>query len=142
ARVGVTGASTFFTTGVVPGSVDYNWTGQSLLAGVVMPIELYMTAPQAVFIGDSIIAGHPAHYTFLEPDAITNINSTIPKQFSDLTGYTYQNMGIGSENTTNISSRFTTDVLNLKPKVVVIEGGVNDIAQNVSKPTFITNWTN
>ncbi len=141
ARTSQTGATTYYVNNAVPDSNDYDWTTKLSLAGAVLPIELYMTAPQAAFIGDSIIAGHPAHYSFLETTATTNINSTIEKQFGNLTGYTYQNMGIGSQTTAGVSSRFTTDIINLKPKIVVIEGGVNDIAGAVAKSTFIANWT-
>jgi lysophospholipase L1-like esterase/peptidoglycan hydrolase-like protein with peptidoglycan-binding domain len=136
-----TGVTTYYADDVVPDSNDYNWVGGLSLSGVVIPVELYMTAPQIAFIGDSIIAGHPAHYNFLETTATTDINSTIEKQFSNLTGYTYQNMGIGSQTTTNIATRFTADILNLKPRIVVIEGGVNDVAGSVEKATFISNWT-
>jgi lysophospholipase L1-like esterase len=51
-------------------------------------------------------------------------------------------MGIGSQTTTQIAARFTADVVDLKPKVVIMEGGVNDLATSVTKATFITNWTN
>ncbi|MDD4972573.1 MAG: GDSL-type esterase/lipase family protein [Paludibacter sp.] len=144
ARTSQTGVSSYLITNTTPSENDYNWTAtppNTVMSGAVLPIELYMTAPQVAFIGDSIIAGHPAHYSFLETTATTNINSTIEKQFGNLTGYTYQNMGIGSQETANISARFTADIINLKPKIVVIEGGVNDIAGSVAKSTFIANWT-
>ena len=141
ARTSQTGVTTYYVNNAVPDSNDYDWATKSSLASTVMLIELYMTAPQTAFIGDSIIAGHPAHYSFLETTTTTNINSTIEKQFGNLTGYTYQNMGIGSQTTSNISSRFTADIINLKPEIVVIEGGVNDIAGAVAKSTFIANWT-
>ncbi len=144
ARTSITGVTSYYINGVTPSATSYAWESvppNLSLVGAVLPIELYMTAPQVAFIGDSIIAGHPAHYSFLETTATTNINSTIEKQFGNLTGYTYQNMGIGSQTTAGISSRFTADIINLKPKVVVIEGGVNDIAGAVAKSTFIANWT-
>ena len=62
-------------------------------------------------------------------------------QFGALGGYTYQNMGIGSEGTPSIVARFTNDVINLHPTVAVLEGGVNDIAADGSKSTFLSNWT-
>ncbi len=141
ARTSVSGVTTYYATNSTPNSTNYNWTGQSSLAGAVLPIELYMTAPQFAFIGDSIIAGHPGHYSFLEATATTNIASTIENQFGALGSYTYQNMGIGSQTTTNIAARFTNDIINLHPTVVVLEGGVNDIAGGAAKSTFISNWT-
>ncbi|MFZ3015400.1 MAG: GDSL-type esterase/lipase family protein, partial [Minisyncoccia bacterium] len=142
AKTSVTGVTSYYITGTVS-STDYDWEStppNSKLAGAVLPIELYMNAPQFAFIGDSIIAGHPSHYSFLESTVTTNIASTIEKQFGDLTSYTYQNMGIGSQKTASISARFTNDIINLHPRVAVLEGGVNDIAGGVTKSTFIANW--
>ncbi|MDD5041979.1 MAG: DUF2341 domain-containing protein [Candidatus Peribacteraceae bacterium] len=140
-RSGVSGVTMYYVTGSTPSATGYNWEAQASLAGVVVPIELYMQAPQVVFIGDSIIAGHPNHYSFIETSATTNLASTIEKQFGDLTSYTYQNMGIGSQTTSQIAARFTTDVVDLKPRVAVVEGGVNDIGQGGAKSTFLANWT-
>jgi lysophospholipase L1-like esterase len=141
AKTGVTGVTTYKTDNSIPSETSYNWESQIGYAGIVVPIEFYIQAPQVVFIGDSIIAGHPNNYSFLETTATTNITSTIEKQFSDLTNYTYQNMGIGGQNTSQIEARFITDVINLHPRIVIIEGGVNDLAQDVVKSTFIQNWT-
>lgn len=137
----VTGVTVYMVTNETPSTTNYTWESKTAGANQAMPIELYMTAPQVAFIGDSLIAGHPAHYSFLETTAITNITSTIEKQFSNLTGYTYQNMGIGSQTTSNILSRFTNDIINLKPKVAVIYGSGNDGYSDANKATFLSNWT-
>jgi len=138
-----TGASSYYqtdtSTSTTPSSTGYNWAGQSNIAAIV-PIELYMQAPQFVFIGDSIMAGHPTHYTFIESTDTTNITSTIEYQFSQLTSYTYQNVGYGSQTTTAIASRFTSDVVNLYPRVAVIEGGVNNISGG-NESAFLADWT-
>ncbi|MFA6082200.1 MAG: GDSL-type esterase/lipase family protein [Patescibacteria group bacterium] len=142
AKTSITGVTSYYHTNSAVATTDYNWEGSSeFLAGAVLPIEFYMQAPQVAFIGDSIIAGHPAHYSFLEATATTNIASTIESQFGVLTGYSYQNMGIGSQTTAQISARFAADIVALKPRAVVIEGGVNDIAGGVLKATFLANWT-
>ena len=141
AKLGVSGTTSYFLDNATPSTTDYNWTAQTNIPGAVVPIELYMQAPQSAFIGDSIIAGHPTHYSFLETSSTTNIASTIENQFGGLTGYTYQNMGVGSQTTAGISGRFTNDIVNLAPRIVAIEGGVNDIAGSVSKSTFLANWT-
>lgn len=135
-----TGNKTYLVTNVEPTTTNYDWESQANY-DYVLPIELYMQASQAIFIGDSIIAGHPANYSFLESTATTNIASTIEKQLSTITGYTYQNMGIGGQTTTQISARFTNDAINLKPKIIIAEGGVNDVYYSVAKSTFIANWT-
>ncbi len=119
-----------------------DWAAQFSSATVV-PIEMYMSpAPQVVFIGDSIFQGVPGNYSFLDPTDTTNLASSIEGQFSGITGYTYQNMGKGSDTTAIITSRFTNDVINLHPRIVVMEGGVNDIYGGaVTKAQFLANWT-
>lgn len=134
--------STYFAGGVsspMP-NTGANWTAMTTVSAATV-IKLSMQAPQAVFIGDSIIAGHTAHYSFLETTSTTDIESTIEYQFGQLTGLTYQNMGKGSETTTQIATRFNNDVLSLNPQVVIIEGGVNDIAGAASQETFISSYT-
>jgi len=123
AKGGISGVTSYYVSNSTPSASDYNWEGATAVSGSVFLINLYMQAPQVVFIGDSIIAGHPSHYSFVETAGDTNIISAIEGQFSLLTGYSYQNMGIGGEKTSQILSRFTSDVINLKPRVAVIEGG-------------------
>ena len=97
-----------------------------------VPMEFTMTNPDVALIGDSIIAGHPAHYSYLEKLTKTNLASTISYNLGLLTSYVTQNFGIGSQTTTMLAARFNADVLAAKPRVVVIEGGVNDIANGVA----------
>jgi lysophospholipase L1-like esterase len=67
---------------------------------------------RVVFLGDSITEGWGAS------DA---------KFFS---GRPYINRGIGGQTTSQMLVRFRQDVIDLRPSVVVILGGTNDIAQN------------
>ena len=69
--------------------------------------------PVAVFIGDSITwqwerqgVGHPAFFS----------------------SNNYVNKGISGNKTSDMLARFKTDVIDLDPHCVVIEGGTNDIA--------------
>jgi lysophospholipase L1-like esterase len=56
--------------------------------------------------------------------------------------YTYQNMGIGSQTSTMVAARFTADVVNLKPKIALIQGAVNDISGGlITEATFLSNYT-
>ena len=66
---------------------------------------------RVVFIGDSIIAGWNS-------DALFTANSHLI------------NRGINGQTSTQILIRFTADVLDLKPKCVVVLVGTNDIAEN------------
>ena len=49
---------------------------------------------------------------------------------SFFTGRPYFDRGISGQTTPQMLVRFREDVINLKPKVVVILAGINDIAQN------------
>lgn len=71
-----------------------------------------------VFMGNSITEGW--------------IN-THPEFFS---GKSYVNRGISGQTTPQMLVRFRPDVLNLKPKVVVILAGTNDIAGNTGPSTL------
>lgn len=49
------------------------------------------------------------------------------------TSHKYINRGIIAQATPQILGRFQEDVINLSPRIVVIEGGTNDIAENTGK---------
>lgn len=72
---------------------------------------------RVVFMGNSITAGW--------------IN--IHPEFFATKGYV--NRGIGGQTTPQMLIRFNQDVIDLKPKVVVILAGINDIAQNTGPTT-------
>jgi lysophospholipase L1-like esterase len=131
---------TFYKNGNVGSS--FNWEGTPVKQ-FALPIELYMTAPQVVLIGDSIIAGRTAHHSYIDHllSPLNNASSTIGWKLKNITGYTYQNMGISYSQTISvIADRFDKDVINLKPKIVVIEGGINDIAGSTTQESFIASW--
>lgn len=70
------------------------------------------TRPDAVFMGNSITQGWQGTH----PDFFTKNN--------------YVGRGISGQVTSEMLVRFRSDVINLKPKAVVILAGTNDIAQN------------
>ncbi|MCP5061270.1 MAG: acylhydrolase [Ignavibacteriae bacterium] len=73
---------------------------------------------RVVFMGNSITEGW---------------QENLPDFFS---GKPYINRGIGGQTTPQMLLRFRQDVINLKPKVVVILAGTNDIAGNTGPSTF------
>jgi len=80
-----------------------------------------LTAPapgedRVVFMGDSITAGW-------------KLDDSFP-------GKPYINRGIGGQTTPQMLVRFRQDVIDLKPKVVVILAGINDIAGNTGPMTL------
>jgi cephalosporin-C deacetylase len=72
---------------------------------------------RVVFMGDSITAGWGRSFNTLFP------------------GKPYVGRGISSETTQQMLIRFRPDVIDLKPKVVVILAGTNDIAGNTGRST-------
>jgi lysophospholipase L1-like esterase len=71
---------------------------------------------RVVFMGDSITAGW-------------HLNESFPDK-------PYINRGIGGQTTPQMLVRFRQDVIDLKPKVVVILAGINDIAGNTGPMTL------
>ncbi len=75
-------------------------------------LQISKSSPDAVFMGDSITEG----WSFFLPEFFSNNN--------------FINRGIGGQTTSQMLIRFRQDVINLKPKSVVILAGINDIANN------------
>ena len=67
-------------------------------------------------------------------DSITEFWSRINPSFFELKPYI--NRGISGQTTPQMLKRFKADVLDLNPAVVVILGGVNDIARNTGPTTI------
>ncbi|MDR1644791.1 MAG: SGNH/GDSL hydrolase family protein [Tannerellaceae bacterium] len=75
--------------------------------------ENVTTPPKAVFMGNSIT------------DMWWGVDSAFFKDNN------YLDRGIGGQTTAEMLVRFRVDVINLRPQVVVILAGTNDIAQNI-----------
>jgi lysophospholipase L1-like esterase len=75
-------------------------------------------------------------------DQITEAWSAGERKF--FPGKPYVNRGIGGQTTPQMLVRFQQDVVSLKPKVVVIEGGTNDLASvmgPMTEGTIAENFT-
>ncbi|MES2574499.1 MAG: SGNH/GDSL hydrolase family protein [Bacteroidota bacterium] len=72
-------------------------------------------------------------------DSITEFWSELSPEF--FTGKPYINRGISGQTTPQMLIRFRADVINLKPSIVIILAGANDIAGNTGPSTLkmITN---
>jgi acyl-CoA thioesterase I len=80
---------------------------------------------RVVFMGDSITEGWGMKAT-----------ATSPARGEFFPGKPYVNRGISGQTTPQMLVRFRQDVILLKPKVVVLLAGTNDIAENTGKETL------
>jgi lysophospholipase L1-like esterase len=126
-----------------PGDTDVDWEGGGSRSSVgqAVPIKLYMRAPVIVAIGDSIVAGAPLNFTFINENPATDIASTFPYNVRQALGVTLQNMSIGNRTIGEIGTCFGPDCVALKPRIAIIEGGVKDLMNNSEKSTFLGKWT-
>jgi acetyl esterase/lipase/lysophospholipase L1-like esterase len=90
--------------------------------------ELPAPAPgeaRVVFMGDSITEGWGQSGAASSPD-----------RAAFFPGKPYVNRGISGQTTPQMLVRFRQDVIELKPKAVVLLAGINDIAENTGKMTL------
>jgi lysophospholipase L1-like esterase len=80
---------------------------------------------RVVFMGDSITVGWGQKAT-----------ATTADRGEFFPGKAYINRGISGQTTPQMLVRFRQDVIELTPKVVVLLGGTNDIAENTGKETL------
>ncbi|HOY07851.1 MAG TPA: GDSL-type esterase/lipase family protein [Saprospiraceae bacterium] len=73
-------------------------------------------------------------------NSITEFWSTTDSAF--FAGKPYVNRGISGQTTPQMLLRFRQDVIDLKPAVVVIKAGINDIAENTGPTTLETTFGN
>ena len=90
---------------------NFDWAGIDIY-NMQNELQISKSSPDAVFMGDSITEG----WSVFLPEFFSNNN--------------YINRGIGGQTTSQMLIRFRQDVINLKPKSVVILAGINDIARN------------
>src|SRR6202167_2433351 len=98
--------------------LDWPWLGRFRAADAALPA----VAPgenRVVFMGDSITEG----WKIEGPDGY-------------FPGKPYVNRGISGQTTPQMLVRFRQDVVDLKPAVVVILAGINDIAGNTGPETL------
>ncbi len=137
-EAGVGGQNMYFITNTWGAGSDFPWPTAWTFTTSTYPIEVYMDQADSVFIGASLVAWHPPHYSFIETLPRTFITWTIQHFFSEFSSLTTQNMGMGSQTIASVVSRFERDVLNINPKMVVVSIGFNDIALGTSKANYMS----
>lgn len=109
--------------------------------------------PKAVFIGDSITWQwglvsrklKESQQVIIPTDplpswmSISGSEVTITWHAAFFSQNNYVDKGVSGERTEQMLARYQTDVLSLDPSCVVIMGGTNDLAHNVSKEQILAN---
>jgi len=116
-------------------SLAYAWASQSSVAYGI-PATLYMLNPNLVFIGDSQISCATSN---LETTLATTYSTSLPYLVGTAMGYTWQNMGLGGNSSTQVLARFQADMSDLHPTAGIVLVNVNDIAGGVSSNTIVSN---
>lgn len=122
-------------------SGTYAWGTKDYYAYYI-PIEFYTSpAPIFVAVGNSLIAGINVSQSYINPNSVVVSDTVIPNKLSEYLGYSYQNMGQSGDQTGNIITRLKADAIDLKPRLVILNSGVNDVAVNKTLNTIISNYT-
>lgn len=136
-----------YNTTLLDGSNDF-WESKTTLSQVSAEFELYGDAPQALVIGDSVMAGHAKHYTFAESssDAYfypeTTIAHYLLKHLSSGSSMpTYQNVSIGGQTVEQIKNRFQTDAIDKYPAMIIMDGLVNDAGAGRTEEQVLADYT-
>jgi len=120
-------------------SDGHDWTGSLFQSSRPTLIEAYIEdVPMMVAIGDSLINGRYSGAT----TARTNVNVlSMPSEYaSTMLGWYIENMGIGSQQSTDINTRFAADVIAKGPRLVWIHAGINDLAYLFKYDPVVTNY--
>ena len=116
-------------------STGFAWDSKSSVVYGI-PATLYMLNPNLVFIGDSQISGATSN---LETTLASTYSTSLPYLVGTAMGYTWQNMGLGGNSSTQVLARFPSDMLDLHPTAGIVLVNVNDIAGGVSSNTIVSN---
>lgn len=108
----ILGAVCLFTGLTVHAQNNEQWARLSVYANDNAQLIKNATPVKAAFMGNSITQG----WADMRPDFFKANN--------------YVGHGISGQTTPQMLSRFRADIVALKPQVVVINGGINDIATN------------
>jgi lysophospholipase L1-like esterase len=124
--------------------INFDWDSKNGL-NYAAHSHLFMQAPLICAIGDSIMESYPYHSSFVDTD---HNQVDIPKCWTSLLGLkdsdiVYQNLGYGAQTTTAIAARFDSQVIAAKPKICIINAGLNDgfIDGSFNQTTFLSKMT-
>ncbi len=140
----------YSVTDAAPSAKSFNWDEQTPLM-LYVPIKVYMQPPVMVFTGDSIISGAPGHLSFVDtyfplaypgrPAVPIDPSTTIPYKVGKALKVSYQNMAMAGATSHWVLQNVFNDCIKLKPKIMLIGVGVNDVSTSSDKAGFLANYT-
>ena len=125
---------------------DVAWFSETVYANLTVDIELWCEAPQIGYCGDSLIAGHVVHDSFIESGSEFEPEQALPYKLTKLlsgdgTMATYQNMGIGGQTVEAMKNRFVQDIINANVAMAIMDGPLNDIANGRTEEQILADLT-
>jgi lysophospholipase L1-like esterase len=132
----------YYNITTIPADTDENWVLHGSSSNFLSTNYMLSQAPLLVGIGDSIMESYPLHESYVDPSTAWNgITKSWLYKLSQLNpNIIVQNLGIGGQTTTQIEARFDSQVVNAKPRVVVIDGAINEIPGG-DEVTFLAKYT-
>ncbi|RKY30311.1 MAG: hypothetical protein DRP74_07290, partial [Candidatus Omnitrophota bacterium] len=148
----VTTGDTYYIDGPMTGNnVDWLNDADGTESNVIAPVVLKGTAPEIVVVGDSIMDGYSSdtnyrNHSFIDNRNYTNLENN-PAHFIERTlNGSVQNYAVGGSkihsstaNCNSIIDRWT-EIVALKPKTVILQGGVNDILASENKQNVLNDY--
>lgn len=142
ARTGQTGVTTYKSDATAGYEYEDPSAWADTYAGVVVPILFYGRAPQILCIGDSLAGGGNQHGSYCQTMRTTeNPDAAYIAKVGQKLHCAYQNMGVGSENSTATAARFTADAVSLCPRIAIVTVGINDHNAGITQAVYLSNMT-
>jgi len=110
----------------------FNWETAAAVADTHVQFKAYMDTPQFAAIGDSWTAGVFGHRSFIEDRDVsedhtqTDVTGTWERQFFLRSGWTYQNVGVGGEDSITTAARLA-DALDTGAQGIFVHTGWNNV---------------
>jgi PKD repeat protein/lysophospholipase L1-like esterase len=123
---------------------NFAWSSATSYPNTYIGAQILGKSPVITLHGDSLTAGHPNHYSYIENSSVVgNVSNQIGYHLSALLGgIPYQNLGIGGETCYQIRSRFGNEINTLSPNVAVIMCGNNDYgAGETNSSVYLSNMS-
>ena len=104
-----------------------------LLFLILLFPKVYANNSSYVLVGDSIMQGQL-------PDKLQKTGTTIERRLEQITSEDFENKAVGGVTTDDVAKQVMKVYEKGSAKVVIANGGLNDIGGNQTKTVFLKNW--